>query len=247
MKKIKSLKIGFLAITLIFLSITLSIPSNTYATQSQQQGYNPVPGMPEDALQINRTDTTPNGQMEQIIANNMYVFQYRHMTILMNCSRNMVMNVTIDPQIQNRIFGVNIDPNQSCQLNMKISASPPEGVQTMTRTLNTYWEIEPNATIQFKAQLRLHINSSALNGELNRKVDTSKLQWMYWNRNQNSWVPVESSIDEDGYLTCETTHFSTWTVAENVSNASTIQTTTYIAIGIGVVALVGIFLLVKKR
>jgi hypothetical protein len=130
---------------------------------------------------------------------------------------------------------------------MEISASPPEGVQTMSRTLNMYWEIEPNATIQLRAQLRLHINSSALNGELNRKVDTSKLQWMYWNRNQNSWIPVESSIDEYGYLTCETTHFSTWTVAETGSTSSSIQWITYIAIGIGGVALVGVFLLVKKR
>ena len=84
----------------------------------------------------------------------------------------------------------------------------------MQRTLNTYWGLEPNATLQLRIQLRLHINEFALNAELNRQINREQLRWMYWNQAQNRWEAVDSSIDADGYLVCETTHFSTWTVAE---------------------------------
>jgi len=37
---------------------------------------------------------------------------------------------------------------------------------------------------------------------------------MYWNRTRASWETVESHMDQNGYLVCNTDHFSTWTVAE---------------------------------
>ncbi|TKJ24160.1 MAG: hypothetical protein CEE43_00320 [Promethearchaeota archaeon Loki_b32] len=36
-------------------------------------------------------------------------------------------------------------------------------------------------------------------------------QWAYYNENNEEWVTVPTVV-EDGYLTAETTHFSTWTV-----------------------------------
>jgi len=37
---------------------------------------------------------------------------------------------------------------------------------------------------------------------------------MYWNTTQAQWVPVESHMDQNGYLVCNTDHFSTWAIAE---------------------------------
>ncbi len=37
---------------------------------------------------------------------------------------------------------------------------------------------------------------------------------MYWNTSRNGWDSVESWMDEDGYIVCNATHFSTWTIAE---------------------------------
>lgn len=214
-----------------------------YASTGQQQR---VPGMPDDALQFDRTDITPVGYREQITANKMHIFAYKNVTLMMNCSRNSEFNITIDPRIQTRYLALVMEQNQACLLHMNISGSLPPGVQTMQQTLNCYWGIEPNATLQLQVQLRVHINGTTLNQELNREVDTSRLTWMYWDKNGESWIPVESSLDEDGYLVCETTHLSTWTVAELME--STVQWTTYIMIsGVAFVAVAGGVILMKRR
>ena len=67
---------------------------------------------------------------------------------------------------------------------------------------------------------------------------------MYWNRTRSEWEPVESALDEDGYLVCNTDHFSTWTDAE-ISEST--ETTTdngipmeYIYAGIVVVVIIAV-------
>ena len=177
-------------------------------------GSSTIPGVPDDAVDYDRTAMTPDSKMEQITAGNLHVYRYQHVTMLMNCSQNMIMNMTSDNQVRNRIVGLDIEADQPFQLNVYMMTEPPAGVQTMQRTLNTYWGLEPNATLQLRIQLRVHINESALNGELNRQINAEQLRWMYWNQDQNRWETVDSSIDADGYLVCETDHFSTWTVAE---------------------------------
>ena len=170
--------------------------------------------MPENALQFNRTAITPAGYMESIQAMEMNVFFYRNVTLMMNCTRNCEMNVTIDPEVRNRILSISVEPNQTMMLTMNVSASPPQGEAVMERTLNFYMGLEPNAALQLQAQLRLLVNQTELSAELDREVNASRLTWMYWNTTQAQWVPVESYMDQNGYLVCNTTHFSTWAVAE---------------------------------
>jgi len=203
---------GLTVLSLLML-LTLSFLSSVQASESTS-GNNIPPDMPENALQFNRTDITPTGYMESIQAMEMNVFFYRNVTLMMNCTRNCEMNVTIDPQVRNRILAISVEPNQTMLLNMSVNASPPPGEAVMERTLNFYMGLEPNATLQLQAQIRLHINQTELNAELNREVNASRLTWMYWNKTQVQWVPVESYMDQNGYLICNTTHFSTWTVAE---------------------------------
>ena len=188
-----------------------------YAAGGQQSGAGnmpEVPGVPDNALQYNKTDVTPVAQMEQVMAGEPALYCYRNTTMLMNCTRNCDLVVTVDPTLKPKLLGLSVDPNQTMTLTMNLSGSPLEGERVMERTLNFYWGIEPNATLQLKGQLRLHINQTELSQELNREVNASRLTWMYWNRTRAEWESVPSFMDQNGYLVCNTDHFSTWTVAE---------------------------------
>jgi len=184
------------------------------AGQGSDGGKIEVPGVPDNAVQYNKTDVTPVAEMEQVEAGEPTLFCYRNTTMLMNCTRNCEIVVTVDPSVKPLLFGLSIDPNQTMTLTMNLSGSPLEGAQVMERTLNCYFGIEPNATIQLSAQLRLHVNQTELNQQLNREVNASRLTWMYWNRTRAEWEAVESYMDQNGYLVCNTDHFSIWTVAE---------------------------------
>lgn len=173
-----------------------------------------VPGVPDNATQYNKTDVTPVAQMEQVMAGEPALFRYRNMTMLMNCTQNCSLVVTVDPTIKPQLLGLSIEPNQTMTLTLNLSGSPLEGAQVMERTLNCYYGIEPNTALQLNAQLRLYINQTELNHQLNREVNTSQLTWMYWNRTRAQWEAVQSYMDQNGYLVCNTDHFSTWTVAE---------------------------------
>jgi hypothetical protein len=202
------------------------------AGQGSDAGKIEVPGVPDNAVQYNKTDMTPVAQMEQVQAGEPALFQYRNMTMLMNCTQNCDLVVTVDPTVKPQLFGLSIEPNQTMTLTMNLSGSPLEGAQIMERTLNFYYGIEPNATLQLKAQLRLHINQTELSQQLNREVNASRLTWMFWNRTRAQWEAVESYMDENGYLVCNTDHFSTWTVAEISESTENMDTETTTNTGI---------------
>jgi hypothetical protein len=176
------------------------------------------PGLPDNTVQYNKTDVTPLAQMDKIKAGEPALFYYRNITMLMNCTKNCDIVFTADPSVAPKIFGFSIDPSQTMKLTMNLSGSPLEGAQTMERTLNFYFGIEPNATLQLSAQLRLHINQTELSQQLNREVNASRLTWMFWNGTRGEWEAVDSYMDQNGYLVCDTDHFSAWTVAE-IDNA----------------------------
>jgi hypothetical protein len=217
----RNLRALSIPITVVALLFAFSAIPVTCAAQGSSEPYRNIPGLPGDAIQLNRTDVTPSGYLEQVQANKTYAFHYRNVTMLMNCSRTMTMNVTIDPRVRTRYFGLDLAPGQSLLLHMNLSTTPPPGVRTMLQTVQTYWSLEPDAAIQLQARLRLHINGTALSAELNRAVNVSRLTWMYWNGSRNAWIPVASHLDADGYLVCDTPHFSIWTVAEIVPTALT--------------------------
>jgi hypothetical protein len=224
------------------------------AGQGSSSGKIEVPGVPDNAVQYNKTDVTPVAEMEQVKAGEPSLFCYRNTTMLMNCTRNCDIVFTADPVVTPKIFGFSIDPNQTMTLTMNLSGSPLEGEQVMERTLNFYLGIEPNATLQLSAQIRLHINQTELNQQLNREVNASRLTWMYWNRTRAAWETVESHMDQNGYLVCNTDHFSTWTVAEIEDSTEALQNginTAYVYAGIAtfitIVLAVGLYARTKRK
>jgi hypothetical protein len=108
--------------------------------------------------------------------------------------------------------------------------------------------IETQTKLELQSQLRLHINQTELSEELGRVINASRLSWMYWNQTQNQWTPVESHIDQNGYLVCNTDHFSTWTVAE--IDPEQIPENIHLFTVIGLISIVSgasIYMKVKKK
>lgn len=246
MKLKQKFMVSFTALSLLMM-LTFSCLSSVNAN-GQTAINNIPPDMPQNAVQFNRTDITPSGRMETIQAMEMNVFFYRNVTLMMNCTRNCEMNVTIDPQVKNRIVSVSVEPNQTMTLTMNVSASPPQGEAVMERTLNFYMGLEPNSTLQLQGQLRLHINQTELSAELGREINASRLTWMYWNQTQAQWIPVESYMNQDGYLICNTDHFSTWTVAEVESPEEVPEGIhVYTAVALAVIVTAAAALLKRKK
>jgi hypothetical protein len=205
--------------------------------------------MSDATKQYNRTDVTPKGQTEQVRAQEQTMFQYRNMTMLMNCTRNCTVTFTADEEVTPKDFGLTVDPNQTMTLAMNLTRSPLNGAMVNERCLNFYLGIEPNANLELQAQIRLYINQTELSQSMNREVNASRLTWMYWNQTRAQWEAVESYMDQNGYLVCNTDHFSTWTVAEITQTEETTTPSTqnstfpieYISIGV-VVAIAAIAL-----
>jgi hypothetical protein len=236
-------------VILSFCLFVLCITPLPLLLVAEAQDSSEIPGVPDDAIHYDRMGMTPDRQMEQILAGTMHVYRYQHVTMLMNCNQNMVMNMTSDPQVRNRIVGLDIEADEPFQLNIHMMTAPPAGVQTMQRTLNTYWGLDPNATLQLRIQLRVHINESALTAELGRQVNREQLRWMYWDQTRNQWEAVDSSIDADGYLVCETDHLSTWTVAEVESTGFLGLSTELLLglLGVGAIIVVGLVIVMRRR
>lgn len=237
---------NLITVTLMtFLMLTV-FSGATLAQQGDPPSESKIPpDMPIDALQLNKTETTPSGEMESIQAMETKVFFYRNFTLMMNSTQNCSLNMTLDPQVKNRLLTVSVEPNQTMTLAINVSSSPPQGEAVMNQTLNFYMGLEPNSDLEFKAQLRLYINQTELSEELGRVVNASMLTWMYWNQTQNQWVPVESYMDQNGYLVCNTDHFSTWTVAEY--DPEQIPENIHIMTVVGLVAIISVASVYMRR
>ena len=238
---------NILTVTLLSVLMLTAFSSVTLAQPGESSSESKIPpDMPVDALQLNKTDTTPSGEIESIQAMETKVFFYRNFTLMMNCTENCSLNMTLDPQVRNKLLTLSVEPNQTMTLTMNVSASPPQGEAVMENNLNFYMGLEPNDNLQLQSQLKLHINQTELSEELGREVNASRLIWHYWNQTQNQWTPVESYMDQNGYLVCNTDHFSTWTVAE-VENPEQIPENIHIFTIVGLVALVTVASIYLKR
>jgi len=265
---VTKLKINKLSTIVLMLLFVANIVPICLAAENAQQAaaplgageakYPDVPGAPDNAVQYNKTNVTPTADMQQIQAGEPGLFQYKNMTMLMNCSQNCEVVFTSDPNVTPKVLALSIEPNQTMTLTMNMYRSPLQGEQVKERNLNFYLGIEPNAQLQLNAQIRLLINQTELNQEFSREVNIEKLSWMYWNQTSAEWQVVESFMDQNGYLVCNTDHFSTWTVAEleDTTQPTTEPTQSgipieYIYIGAAAIAIIvvvaGVFAIKKHK
>jgi hypothetical protein len=171
-----------------------------------------VPGLPRGSRAYNYTMVTPQRFRWTVREREMAVFAFRNMTMRFNSTRGIKLNITAGAGVVHRFFSLDVDPGESVSLEMNVQVEPPMGVGAHARGIGAYFEIEPNSTGPMRAELGLAIDMDALRERLGEDVDPGRLRWMWWNG--SGWVPVDSTLDEDGVLRASTGHFSTWTIAE---------------------------------
>lgn len=224
---------------------------NELSSESQGKTKIPeVPGLPENVIQYNKTDITPEAQTEKVVSGEPALFAYQNTTMLFNFTQNVDLVITSKTSTTQKIFALTMDPNQTLTLTMNFGEDLLQVGQDRDRNLKFYAIIETNETVKLTAQLKLYINQTELSKDLDWEVEPEKLTWMFWNGTQNEWVKVPSFIDQNGYLTCNTDHFSVWTVGEDVSEKSqnvVDMTLIYGGVGIGLIIVVALGLVLYTK
>ena len=202
------------AITLaLMISITLIAPALASAAVAQDQPTEPKAPRPRPgSVQVNATDTVPRGFAQRVEAGNPQVLRFSNMVIEINSNRRMTVNVSSDDAVRLRYFAMNMTATRNTRLNVKANSTHPKDVEAPRYGIRKYLTIEPNNTAPVRATLRLFMNETELNCELNRTVLMKRLTWCFWNG--TGWEPVRSRLTADGFLEAETDHFSLWTVME---------------------------------
>ena len=173
-----------------------------------------------------------------------YQFRFRSKTqVRVNSCVPLDLDMDIDAlDVGDKTFDINItDCADDLELNMTCRETEAElGVQAGALVRNrervriNYGfaiKLEANDTIQ--AQLRLQMTAA----------EASHYEWAFYDETEEEWVPVASSY-QDGFLLCETDHFSIWTVFDT---SSTIPFGTTAFVVISAITILGLVLYVKKR
>jgi hypothetical protein len=195
---------------IVVLSILVTLlelfgPYQSFAAKPETSG---PPEVPASSRRFNMTDFVPHAFIHNYTSGSPHVFQFRNMTIMVNANRRMVLNITAEPEFQMSRLELQLNLRRSLALNVQARVGPPEGVPKPEDGIHKYLEIEPNSTAGVRATLRLYIDHE----ELGRHVEPQRLRWCFWNG--TDWEPVTSWMDREGFLVCNTTHFSAWTIRE---------------------------------
>ncbi len=175
-------------------------------------GHSEPPDPPGNAYQVNMSDTTPNGFTYHYNTSGPQVFQFKNMTMQFHANQQMEMNISSEPGLQLHYLDIQLQLQHSLMLNVNVRLSPPDGIDPSGEGVYHYLEIEPNNTEGIQARMRLYIDEEEIQDLANKSINRNQLRWCYWNGSE--WAPIHSWIDEEGFLVCDTDHFSIWTVRE---------------------------------
>ena len=134
---------------------------------------------------------------------------FKNFVLIADSSERLDLSLTVISTVAMRYLLLSLEPSESVSLDINVDVLPPSGIVTLENDINIYVDI---ATVSVEATLGLYINETALEEELRRDIDVSRLSWMHWDG--SNWILAPSDIDANGYLTTSTTKFSTWTIVE---------------------------------
>jgi len=194
--------------------LMLSAPVAASATNPiQDPGIGPnIPEPPEKARRFNYTEVVPEAFRHSYAIGEPLVFRFRNMTMQFNASRSMELNITADPRLEMRYFSLDLQLSRSLMLSLHANSTPPPSIPRPESGIDRYLILEPNASAQIRATLRLYIDEEGLSVETNKTIRRERLTWCWWNA--SDWEAVDSWVDEGGFLVAETDHLSTWTIRE---------------------------------
>ena len=220
----------------------------------------PSPVLPANAVKVDRSSIAPINQIEDVPTGQPHVFEYKDLTLVVETAGAPVtLNVTAS-EINQRTVKISVELEEATRLDIAIGdevaklEQAKDQQEAMTKqtlaTIGFYMALEQHSSPDVKATFGLHIDEAKLNEELGRSVDVSRLSWFYWDITQQGWVSVSSSIDQDGYLVCETNHFSIWMVAEfqfEDDSVAGIRLEYLAAIAVIVIVVLVTAIIIKKR
>ena len=181
---------------------------------------------------------------QRITANNRVRFRFEEETKV-TFEANKPANVSIKcdaEKIGEKDFEIEVDADESFNMTMKCKEEEYEKgllkgntVQARNRNRYRYQEgfvADIESSEDCEAKLRMQANDENRGGT-----------WAYYDEGDEEWVTVETT-EKDGYLECETDHFSTWTIL-----VPEIDYIILIIVGISIAAviLIGVALLILKR
>ena len=199
------------------------------------------------------TDVPGDSYQTKLQAHNRTTYAFRNQTRLTsNFSVKAQLNITCDAlKIGQKDFELEITSENDLQMNMTCTE---EQNQLGLMKGNTYRlrngsqyryeegfciSIHSNHTNQIQAKLKILATNQNRDGT-----------WAYFAENTEEWVSVQTT-EQNGYLVCETDHFSTWTIlipeSDDASDDS-IMGYGIVGVVIGVVTVIAIIsVLMRKR
>lgn len=180
-----------------------------------------IPGVPSDVSAYNHSTLIPKDFSLTIPSRKPTVLIFRNFLLIVNSTERLDLSLTVDSEVTEKYLLMNLELGESLRLDVEVDVSPPTGIVTLDNDVGIYVDVETNIIVPIKAVLGLYLNEAALEEELGRDVDISRLTWMYWNGSE--WISVSSHIDANGYLITTTTHLSVWSVVEKVPLQITAQ------------------------
>jgi len=229
MRNLNKIVFGIFMFSILFSTITL------YNTQTV------VAASDDKKINIDDGDEI----QDQIRANERVRFRFRERTrITVECNERANVSIDCDAKgIGDKDFEIEIESDKPLNLTMNCkeeqnSLGLLKGNTYTVRNRNRYTyregfvaEIESSEDVE--AKLRIEETDENRGGT-----------WAYYDEKNEEWVTVETT-SKNGYLECETDHFSTWTILVPEIDYVLI---TFIGIGVGALVLVGIiYIYLKKR
>ncbi|MFX0070870.1 MAG: hypothetical protein ACFFAO_07255, partial [Candidatus Hermodarchaeota archaeon] len=223
-------------LTGIFISLMLFSILSTFYTQ-------PVLAKSDDE-KINIDDS--DYAQEQLKSEERIRFRFRERTRI-TVESNKRTNVSIDcegKKIGDKDFEILIESDDELNLTMKCREE-----QKSKGLLNgNTFQVRNRNRYRYQEGFVVDIDSSEDDIEAKLRIEETEENrggaWAYYDKAEDEWVTVETE-SKNGYLECETDHFSTWTILVPEIDVSLII---IIGIGIGAGVLIAIaFIFMKKR
>lgn len=182
---------------------------------------------------------------QQIRANERVRFRFRERTRI-TVESNEKANCSIDCDAKNigdKDFEIEIESDDELNLTMKCreeqnSIGLQKGNTYTARNRNRY---------RYEEGFVAEIDSSEDDIEAKLRIEETEENrggtWAYYDNKNEEWVTVETT-SKNGYLECETDHFSIWTVLVPEIDFTLLL---IIGAGIGAVVLAGVAILLIKR
>ncbi|TRO55704.1 hypothetical protein E2P71_02410, partial [Candidatus Bathyarchaeota archaeon] len=164
---------------------------------------------------VNLTEIIPNNYRQNLTAGEPALLRFQNMLMELNCSRNMTMNITSEDGVRIQYMAMHIETQQNMHIEMHARAEPPVDIPGPEFGINQYMEFETNNTGPMNVKLRFYMNATDLEMAMQREMNLSRMTWCYWNG--SDWEPVRSMLTESGFLEANTTHFSIWTIMEQLT------------------------------